>query len=489
MAYRLDNSFGCFSSNSMANHFRHLRYCVTLVFMYVVLAAGLAPIANAPNNKAANVDPPVSAVPAGSVVSSNEPSISGSEMEISRAMDGLLILVMDKRSFQRLSESLLLSEAQQRYADDLYESYRLQIDSLRMYFDRELRPLAAEFLHIAPNERKDHPELLLVAAQAVEDVMRHAKPKMNLALRTLEAQALEILADSQQSRWREGMRTWRRSVMLNSGTSTGGAARDLGRHIDLIELISDICDDHAALYEWLCQDVDGDGTNQEALAFHQNLDELLVNYAIELDSLLQSQFWRSWDEALKARTKAIAGDQKAMQRAIVASIQRWMRIYRLNDRSAGTITALLADAADEPAAAHWREVFARVYFPQMYAEKSADFASRWLLQPDRLNLDQQDAIREQYEIFLHSRLILRRNMKQELLKIVTDESMMPGLIGLHRMIGDLPQLDEINARRRDLNQRTIDIFRQFLSPIQDEELTRALKRFHRDGIDGEAIEF
>ena len=433
--------------------------------------------------------PPVSAVPAGSALRSNEPSVSESELQISRAMDGLLILVMDISSFQRLSESLLLSEAQQRYVEDLYEAYRLQIDELRTYFDRELRPLAKEIIQIAPKDRRDHPEVLLVAAQAVEDVMRHAKSKMNLALRTLEAQALEILADSQQSRWREGMRAWRRSVMLNSGTSTGGAARDLGRHIDLIELISDICDDQAELCEWLCQDTNGDGTNQEALAFHQSLDELLVNYAIELDSLLQPQFWRSWDEALKARTKAIAGDQKAMQRAVVASIQRWMRIYRLNERTSGTIAALMTNAADEPVAARWREVFARAYFPQMYAEKSSDFAFRWLMQPERMSLDQRDAIREQYEVVLHSRLILRRNMKRELLKIVTDESMMPGLIGLHRMIGDLPQLDEINASRRDLNQRTIDRFRQFLSPIQDEAFTRALKRFHRDGIDGEAIEF
>ncbi len=438
---------------------------------------------------AGRADPPLSTVPAGSAIPPNEQGGSAREMQISRAMDGLLVLVMERSSFQELTQSLRLSEGQQLYADDLYESYQQTIEALGMYFDRELRPLAQELMRNSLEARNDHPETLLAASQAVEKTMRHAKPKMIMALQTFETQVLAILAESQQSRWHEGMRAWRRIAMLNSDTSSGGAARDLGRHIDMIELIRGICDDQDALYPWLCQDAKADDVDHETLAFYEHLDKLLGNYTLELDSMLQSHFWRSWDETLTARTKSLQGDQKARQRAIDASNRRWMRIYQLNDRYARAIGDLLSGVAEVPVVVRWSEAFARSYFPQMYAEKSADFTYQWLMALDSLSRNQREVIGQQYEHFLRTRTSLRRSMKEALLKLVADDGMMPGIVGMHRMLGDLEQLEEINDRRRDLNRRTIDSLRRTLNSIQDEDLKLALIRFHRDGLDGEAIEF
>ena len=384
-----------------------------------------------------------------------------------------LPLVLNEDDFSLIRSAINPDQSQSEAIAAAFRDYQTSIQVINNDAGPYFRGLISEAASLSEEEQAAHYELLADAAAETEQFMRQARSQTLTALQVLQARVNENLNESQQQQFSKALRDWRRGELLNSFDS-GPARRDLDSHPDLIYLES-----QAFAFEDFPPEVSG------------ALNSVLEEYAANVDVLLQSQFTDQQETILQANTRAMQGDVNAAENARSYFINNWLAVYDLTTNASEEAASVLEENGFAQAAENWRNEVFRAYFPQLYAPKTADTAYRWATSSDVLSDSQKNAIAEMYLNFNGQRAQLRRNMRNQLLRAMREENILPGMIGFMRLTGDLPAyVDQVTMERRDLNDRFLNDLRSVLNEQQNGWMDQALEdAAAENSYDGEAPEF
>ncbi len=412
-----------------------------------------------------------------------------------------MAFALDKPAFLKICERGALSADARAVAEAAFRAYRLRIDAIV----KDLTDIVTRQVSIFERIRDGGPDTMtkadiIAVGVANRECKRRAKPVLLAAIAEFETALLHCGVDVDESRIQFALREWRRTVMLNERPEAWRDARDLEQHPDLSALAAAFAASDASAHLWFAADA---GTSKEESptvpdarsAIHQLLD----GYCIELDLLLQSVFWQYFDAKGDINDLGMSGDERGVARVTDAASNRWLEVYRLNERVALSIATAIesSEAVSGEAslcAAAWRAAFFTRYFPSMYAEKSADFAYGWLTEQEGVTAEQRLLLDTQFAAHAVAREAVRALLRRQLFEIVTIEHQQAALVGAMHKIRKLnsARADSVYAtkeRMRLLNDGAIKAFRDLVDPTLTTDFDDAVTAARERRVDGDTMEF
>ncbi len=392
---------------------------------------------------------------------------------------GVLVYCMDAQAHATLAESLALSESQRKYANRLFDLYTQHIQKVVTRVEQslassyeQLRSLPRGAFTVGAERTPEVQEILLDASRSARQAFTAARADQFTAFEQYRASLVNVLHESQVARVGPSVRRWHRSLMLNPVDNHTG--RDLDRHADLIEDIEALAEDDLEFRDWYTHS--------------SEFQDALTAYEIELDVLLTSVFWQSWDDALRVRTKVIEEGAQAGDRLRGRLVDQWYRIYRFNEQTLALLCAIAEADGHMDYSMQLVSRFRDSYFPWLYSDKSADLSHRWVLDCDAITDAQKLQLGDAYATLCQVRTPLRREMERAMIRFARDERISPQIVGMRRLAGECSQqINEIIRRRRDLNDAYLD---QVATAISSDLRTR-LEAYLRlnNTSDSEHMEF
>ena len=429
-----------------------------------------------------------------------------SEQLLASGIAGVLVLSLQSKEFNKICDDATLTPATRALAADAFQSYRKRIDALEESLKERLESSARDFSALTAlpqSEFQSRKDELLALNAALREASQYAKQPMISALSNLEANLLESVAIQESDSVRSALRSWRRSFMMNMQRTAWRASRDLDQHPDLVAVIVELVQADQSLGVWFVSDVDEPVARRSMLVeIRAGLAQQLEQYGLELDAMLQSQFWNIHAERGELQEAQIKGETDRAARLIERANARWLDIYCLNERVALAVASMIESVgapiaisldASRCAARVRRGFFAR-YFPSLYSDKTADIAYRWLSKEADLDAAQVALTDRAYDAHECDRDSVRALLRRQLLEVIRREHIPPKQVGAFHKIHMLASehgdaIDRTKARLRLLNDIAIKSFNTLVEPSLAITLDGIVEAARTTPVDGDFIEF
>ena len=391
---------------------------------------------------------------------------------------------MSRTDFVELCRKLELNEAQASNLGSAFDEYEQRLQKLHEKHMDRVVPLMLEYIRISQEEADGENgmagELAATAGKAIE----RQRKKNNEMLQDLHRTVQIFLTEDQLKTYASALRAWRRSFMLNPGENDRRDA-NLGRHVDVFEVIERACQREPVLAGLLAREPQPPATDGLDLAqARRECQEFLEVFELELDTLIRRRFWRTWQRALRLQRASAIGDQDAVQGIRRQHLRDWVKIYRFNAKVAERLADSIEASYDVKMGNQWRDYYYAVYFPRLYEEESSDVLYGWLAQQASMQDDQRQPVDAVYNEHVQSRRVLRFRTQSALIKLVAQFDLNPQMLDLNARSGSTPaQITRLDEERDALNRRTIAQFRAILSEDQRAAFDAVMARIEGAGAD------
>lgn len=418
-------------------------------------------------------------------------SVASAQMLPSLAHE-LMVFVMDEPSFRELCAKLKLSLAQQRDADALFLAYQIRVQAIETSIAKTLEPVVPLFtsLELIPREeRNGQTSIHLALADCFGKAFHEAESAMRSAMGNFESSLLASLTEAQALLASCATRDWRRSVMLNRGNDHTRGVFDLAAHVDVGRVLDASECEGRAVSAWIAESDGEPASNAQERVDRQKTVALVVEqYHLELDAQLTRRFWSDIEDHDRARIAAMRGDGERRTQLWNKISQRWMEVFRVNERFARVLEDLMKRSGDLSAASEWRQRFSAEYFPFTYASKSADAAYDWIVRsnPEMTSLAEVHRI---YSAHCAQREELRTVLMQRLIERCGTSADAHGEAISLRNSGDLDCIRSTLDRLRVMNDSMVHALGCCLDIEHATEFDRVLAAAKVSSIAGERMEY
>lgn len=410
----------------------------------------------------------------------SQPIIEEIEQQLRRNAD-IHQPYMIRTDFAALCHKLELNEAQLANVSSAFDEYEQRLQKLHEEHMDRVVPVILEYIRISQEEADGEngmaAELVVEAGKAIE----RQRKKNNELLQDLHRAVQVFLREDQLKAHASGLRAWRRSFMLNPGENDGRDA-DLGRHVDVFEVIEEACQRNPVLAGLLDCEVQPPANDGLDLAqARRECQEFLEVFELELDTLIRRRFWKTWQRALRLQRASANGDQDAVEGIRRQHLRDWVKIYRFNAKVAERLADSIEASYGAKLTNEWRAYYYAAYFPRLYEEESSDVLYRWLVQQASIDDDQRQAVDAVYNEHVQSRRVLRFRTRSALIKLVAQFDLHPQMLELNARSGSTPaQITSLDEERDALNRRTSAQFRTILSEDERAAFDAVMARIERD---------
>jgi hypothetical protein len=373
--------------------------------------------------------------------------------------------------FVAICEQLDFDDEQRQAASALYDQYVADLLALHEETQRRVDEAGyAEYRRIAPSPLlpdSDPPwdEMTRLWHQYHPEFIRGHRECDQLLLRFYGE--LESLLDEDDLILFERVpRLVRRLCFLRKVSRPRVARGDLQGNVDLLDLVQQASGEDGELHI-LAGPADEPHTAREILEARLASRQLLLAYEIQRDQiLLDSIAWRRRPLESDAQARSTVG-ATARSRAL---IQRMVREFDLNDRTAMQIADLLRSIGEPERAEAWRTRFYTRFCPDLYADRWPDGMVEWLSDRDDADEEQIAAARELLERYRSVRARLREQAVKAGVNAIRKHFTRAGTEPEHLRYG------RCKLKLRELGHQTVNEFASLLTVEQREDFEAATSR-------------
>ena len=361
---------------------------------------------------------------------------------------------------------LSLARDQRNAAELVYGDYQTTLTELAQQTDESALKAGRQSVQDAfSGKSRVAPDELKRMRVDVLKMYEQMFPAIDAALDQLVNGLHAILTPEQEAAFAPALRDLRRQIMLHP-RQTGSQHEDYaGDGVDVLVLAED------------ARKQGGELAGLDPLA----LDPILAGYEAQLDAFLLETTAAYRRGRLMAKMAGVQKDLEGAARERQAAVNRWKRLYQLNQSTVERMAAIVVENAGESSKQAWIERFDAACFSWMYPRKKPDRQIEWIARQTTVTAEQRQTAQQIFDQYQSRRKHLNRLaidlMLRARLEFQTMLYSMMDPTGLDEQFtrGLYDQLLKNSGEQASLDSTTVAALEGVLSETQRKAMREALK--------------
>lgn len=300
---------------------------------------------------------------------------------------------VNRPQYESFIRHLSLARDQRNSAELVYGDYQTTLTELAQQTDESALKAGRQSVQDAfSGKSRVTPDELKRMRVEVLKTYEHVFPATDAALDQLVNGLHAMLTPEQEAAFAPALRELHRQIMLHP-RQVGSQYEDYaGDGVDVLVLVED------------ARKAGGELAGLDP----QALDPILAAYEAQLDAFLLETTAAYRRGRLMAKMAGVQKDIEGAAQERQAAVDRWKRLYQLNQMTVDSIATIVAESAGEGRRQAWLERFDAACFSWMYPRTKPDRQIEWIAKQTTVTAEQRQSARQIFDQYQSRRKQLNR---------------------------------------------------------------------------------